>query len=219
MSDKLAFSVPGLPRGKGRPRAVARLRWVAGQPEAFVDIVTPKDTRDAESAVRAAFRRRYPDHRPWTGAVMLRFTAVFPIPASWPKRLKELARRGEMYHTAKPDKDNVEKMIVDALNHVAWTDDAQVQGGGVKRYGEPARIDVVITHHPATEREATPSERRRVKQERQPELTLPAGKPVRRNATNTESRKVDPDLSAWSPRQRAMIERAMRRDEEARRRR
>lgn len=97
-----------------------------------------------EKAILAEFRLRYPRHEPWVGPIMLRFTAVFEPLASFTKAQREAADRGELYHTAKPDKDNVEKLLVDALNGFAWVDDAQVQGGGVKRYGSPPRIDVVL---------------------------------------------------------------------------
>lgn len=141
---RLAFSIDGEPRAKGRPRAGARIVWNNGEPEAVVSLHTPSETRAAEAVVADLFRAKFPRHVQFSGAVLLRFTAVFPIPSSWPKKLQEAARRGELYHTSKPDKDNVEKLLVDGLNGLAWADDAQVQGGGVKRYGHPARIDVVL---------------------------------------------------------------------------
>ena len=54
------------------------------------------------------------------------------------------ALTGQLYATKKPDKDNIEKAIADALNGVAWFDDAQISGGGTKRYGSPERVDVTI---------------------------------------------------------------------------
>lgn len=43
-----------------------------------------------------------------------------PLPQSRPKRVTH------EYDTYKPDADNVAKLVLDALNRVAWEDDAQV---------------------------------------------------------------------------------------------
>lgn len=216
MTTKLAFTVPIEPHGKARARVTARIVETGDGPKAIVSLHTPADTVQAERAVMAAFRRRYPKHVPWTGAIMLRFTAVFPIPASWPEKLKAAARAGQVYHTAKPDKDNVEKMIVDGLSPpkrkpgaevtpsivgYPWVDDAQLQGGGVKRYGEPARIDVWLEHLPSALVPATPSEKRRDARVAQPELNLPPRGP---KATATKSK--------YPPRLRALIDAALDRD-------
>lgn len=115
------------------------------------------EQRRLEAEVLRLFRTRYPQHVPWTGPVMLRFTAVFEVPESWPRALKEAAATGAVYHSGRPDKDNIEKLIVDALNGWAFVDDGQIQGGGVKRYGGPARIDVELTLL-AHNLPATPSE-------------------------------------------------------------
>ena len=138
---RLAFSIPGKPKGKERPRVAP------GQSRPY----TPKQTVEAEKAIRALFLEKFPDHQPWTGPVMLRFTAVFEVPKSWPAELRAAALAGEVFAICKPDKDNIEKLIVDAISEepksgrrIAWIDDAQLQGGGVKRYGTHERVDVVL---------------------------------------------------------------------------
>jgi Holliday junction resolvase RusA-like endonuclease len=148
---RLAFSVPGVPHGKERPRVAP------GQSRPY----TPNRTVAAEKAVRDEFDKRFPNHVALTCPVMLRFTAIFPIPPSWPKYVKEAAARGEVFHVTVPDKDNIEKLIVDALNRVAFLDDGQIQGGGVKRYGSPARIDIVLEAMAQHEAAVTPGQRRR----------------------------------------------------------
>lgn len=152
--EKLKFSIGGTPKGKGRPRATAR---IAGT-RAFVSMYTPEATRRAEAMIAKAFKAAFPRHRPFTGPVMLRFTAVFETPESFTKEQKQAARRGELYHTSKPDKDNIEKLVKDALNGLAWIDDSQAQGGGIKRYGTCERIDVVIEPLPSI---GSPADRRR----------------------------------------------------------
>ena len=63
------------------------------------------------------------------GPVALFVLAVFKIPASCSKA--EAARR--IFHTQKPDDDNLRKMC-DALNWIVWADDAQVS------FGPPMKI-------------------------------------------------------------------------------
>lgn len=131
---KIFFVVPGTPVGKGRPRVLPGTNRV----------VTPKETARQEKLVRDEFKLQNPKHKPFTGPVIVRMTAVFPIPASFTIAQREAARAGGMYYTGKPDKDNIEKLVYDALNGLAWIDDSQVSGGCMKRYGEPPRIMVSI---------------------------------------------------------------------------
>lgn len=156
----VAFTIPGEPRGKHRPRTAARVIWKDGQPQAVVTVHTFPEDRRAEREILRLFREACPDHRPFTGPVLLKFVAVFGIPASWPKRLQKAAREGTMWCVKKPDKDQIEKLIYDALTPptrrrgeegpapsvagYAWVDDSQVMGGGVKRYGWPPRIEVIL---------------------------------------------------------------------------
>jgi Holliday junction resolvase RusA-like endonuclease len=155
---RLAFSIPGKPKGKERPRVAP------GQSRPY----TPKQTVEAEKAIRALFLEKFPDHQPWTGPVMLRFTAVFEVPKSWPAKLREHALAGEIYAICKPDKDNIEKLVADAISEdpktgrrIAWIDDSQLIGGGVKRYGTHERVDVVLEFIELPPELATPGQKRR----------------------------------------------------------
>ena len=170
MGERLTLSIRGQPRAKGRARAFGRVVTTRDGPRAVVRLVTPQDTRDAEEFIRWEFRASYPRHVPWVGPIMLRFTAVFPMLQSFTAAQTRAALAGELYHTAKPDKDNLEKLICDALNGLAWVDDAQLQGGGVKRYGRAERLDITLEllHQPVT----TPSDARRAKAAAQPRLQL-----------------------------------------------
>lgn len=112
------LTVPGIPVGKGRPRVTT----VGGKPRMY----TPKRTVEFEKAVAAAFRKENPGTKPLDGPVEVRVYAIWEPPKSTPKR-----RRAEMIanrepRTKKPDADNVLKAVLDALNGVAYHDDAQV---------------------------------------------------------------------------------------------
>ena len=43
-----------------------------------------------------------------------------------PKKQKELIENNELFPTVKPDSDNISKIILDALNGLAYYDDNQV---------------------------------------------------------------------------------------------
>jgi Holliday junction resolvase RusA-like endonuclease len=144
MDGPLKFSIVGRPTAKGRARAHAFIKHGDGDPRAGVRLITPGDTVAAERLIAQTFRAKFPRHRPWTGPILLQFTAIFEIPASFTGSQRKAALDGQLYHTSKPDKDNVEKLICDALNGIAWIDDAQLQGGGIKRYGTVERIDVTL---------------------------------------------------------------------------
>lgn len=185
--NRIAFSIPGVPKGKDRPRASGRVVYVNGRPTAVVRIHSDDKMVAAEKAILREFLLRFPRHEPWVGPVMLRFTAVFPTTSEFTKAQSEAAARGELYHTAKPDKDNVEKLLVDALNGHAWVDDAQLQGGGVKRYGSPPRIDVVLEKLTGT---ASPADRRA---ERRLAEHLSGERPlgVKQNRTKSKSKRPE----------------------------
>jgi len=200
MNDKLSFTVFGEPVAKGRARAHGRVVNTADGPRAIVTMHTPKGTVDAERAIRDEFVRRWPKHKPWTGPVMLRFTAVFETPKSYSVALKHAAAAGKLYHIAKPDVDNLFKALADSLNGIAWHDDSQLQGGGVKRYGSPARIDVTLEPLDAGDAPPTPGEAKRRALAAQPQLTLP--RPA----------KKAPAKPKYSPAMQARIDAALGRE-------
>ena len=86
-------------------------------------------------------RGRPPSDRP----LALLVHAFVPIPPSWSIRDYDRAIAGMIMPTSKPDGDNHLKAAQDALNGIAWLDDAQVVDGRViKIYSaKPAlRIEV-----------------------------------------------------------------------------
>lgn len=207
--SRIAFSIPGEPRGKARPRSTARIIWKDGAPQAVVTVHSDPAMRRAEREVLEVFRRAHPRHRPFTGPVLLKFVAVFEIPRSWPKKLQAAARNGTLFCTKKPDKDNIEKLIVDALTPprrkrgdegpapsvagFAWVDDQQVMGGGVKRYGYPPRTDVILEPLPQPDEAATPAQRRLEARVDAP-AALPAPAGAVRNAPKAKSKQQPSQL-------------------------
>lgn len=129
--------IPCTPVGKQRPRVV--------NGHAF----TPKKTKDCEAAIRTAFLTAATAERiEAPRAVEVSVTVYLPIPKSWPKKNRSLAAFGDLHHTSRPDLDNLVKTVLDALNGIAWDDDAQVcRMTATKRYetGIGPGFDVEIT--------------------------------------------------------------------------
>jgi Holliday junction resolvase RusA-like endonuclease len=125
--DAIEIVLPGLPRGKGRPRFAVRGKHAVAY--------TDDKTASFEGALRMAGGIAMGGRQPLDGAVSLIMTAVFPIPASWSKTKRADANVGNIRPTGKPDVDNLLK-CVDGLNGVVWRDDAQiVRATVIKRYG------------------------------------------------------------------------------------
>ena len=60
--------------------------------------------------------------KPLAGPVKMRLVFQFKKPKNWPKKKREAA----FWHTQRPDADNLEKTVKDALNGIAYGDDSQV---------------------------------------------------------------------------------------------
>jgi Holliday junction resolvase RusA-like endonuclease len=103
------FEVP-LVRGKGRARFV----------RATGRTYTPTATTDAMAQVQAAFLATGAPMAPRGVPVAVSVETERRLPASRPKRVE---REPDV---VKPDADNVAKLVLDALNGVAWEDDTQV---------------------------------------------------------------------------------------------
>lgn len=81
---------------------------------------TPAQTRSDMQVIAYEFRERCLSMAPKGVPVRLHIIAKRELPKSRPKRV-------EWEHdTAKPDIDNIAKLVMDALNGVAWADDSQV---------------------------------------------------------------------------------------------
>lgn len=122
------FFVEGKPQGKARPRFSQKTHTV----------YTPKNTADYEKRIRNAFRECQGEWQklPSDCYAFVKIQAQYPIPQSWSKRKKKEAIAGLIMPTTKPDGDNILKVVLDALNGLAYEDDRQVvKMGIIKVYG------------------------------------------------------------------------------------
>ena len=128
------LTIPGEPVGKGRPRFVK----AAGR------TYTPEKTARYENLVALAFMEKYPDAKPLEGEATVTMTAFFSVPKSWSKKKQLAAISNEIRPKKKPDTDNIAK-IKDALNGLAWKDDAQVTDEMIsKRFSLQPRLEITI---------------------------------------------------------------------------
>ena len=65
------------------------------------------------------------------GPIVVEIEAWFPRPQSKVWKRKAMP---SYWHTVKPDADNVLKAVLDALNGIAWVDDAQIACVSVKKH-------------------------------------------------------------------------------------
>lgn len=131
---RVTFEIPGEPCGKGRPRFTAGGR-----------AYTPAKTAHYENLVKVEYERQCGGHRFGDGPLRMEIVAYYQIPASASKTQKALMREGMRRPTKKPDADNILKIVADALNQLAYPDDAQIVSAAVtKSYAADDRPCVVV---------------------------------------------------------------------------
>lgn len=142
--DKVKIVVLGEPKGKGRPRFVARCNKETGK--AFGKARTPEDTVVYENLVRTEYGIQTEGFRfPDDAMLDMRIKAFYPIAKSTSKKKRQQMIDGEIRPTKKPDADNVIKVIADSLNQVAYRDDAQIVDTMFRKfYAEQPRVEILI---------------------------------------------------------------------------
>jgi Holliday junction resolvase RusA-like endonuclease len=132
---RIAFTVPGRVVGKGRPRFVRQ--------GSFVRTYTPAPTLNCEAMVRTFAHEAMTGQQLLIGPVSLTVTIYLIPPQSWSRRKRLIAR----FPTGKPDLDNCQKLLCDAMNGIVFTDDSQIADAHVRRLfdlNSPERVEVVV---------------------------------------------------------------------------
>ncbi|WP_321991497.1 RusA family crossover junction endodeoxyribonuclease [Marispirochaeta aestuarii] len=137
-----SFFVAGNPRPQ--PRQRHRVIRVNGKLKGagFTDPKSKVHTWKDLFALEAA---KHLPEEPLSGSLKVSITFIFKRPKSHyrtGKRANELKEYVPVYHTAKPDRDNAEKAVLDILTQIGfWRDDAQVAAGEVSKiYADPGMI-------------------------------------------------------------------------------
>ena len=132
---KIWFNVPGKIVGKGRPRFTIK--------SGIAKVYTPKKTKAYEDKIALHYRRvsNYKSDK----ALRLKIFAYREIPKSTAKKLKQWLLEKVFLCTVKPDIDNIIKIVLDALNKVAYNDDIQVcQLVIIREYAEDECLKVCV---------------------------------------------------------------------------
>ena len=134
---EIKFTVPGIPRGKQRPR-VCRIN---GRNLTY----TPRQTIEYEELVRASYTAVSKIFFDKDTPLKISIIALYSKPKSVSKKLKNSMLTGCILPTKKPDSDNIIKIILDALNGVAYWDDSQVcRAYFEKMYAEIPETRIII---------------------------------------------------------------------------
>ena len=147
----IAFTVPGQPQGKGRPR----IGKVGGHARMF----TPEKTAAYEGLIAHAARVAMGGRPLLEGAAACNVFIDCQVPASWSAKKQRAALAGEVMPTTKPDADNVVKAVFDGMNAVVWRDDVLVVDLRVrKRFAATpcVRVEVWSVEQPVAAQTAVP---------------------------------------------------------------
>lgn len=112
----IEYTVPMRAIGKARPRFT---RWGC--------TYTPEKTKKAEEKV-AEFATVVMQglNRLETEAVAVSLDFAFAPPKSWSKKKRREAIETKAPRVGKPDLDNLEKLVCDAMNKIVYRDDGQI---------------------------------------------------------------------------------------------
>lgn len=134
----MRFIVEGKPQGKARARTFYNAR--AGKMQSM----TPEQTKSYEDLIRWKYKAaggQYMGEK----VLQVDIKAFYPIPKAFSKGKTYEALDGNIRPTTKPDCDNIIKVVLDALNGVAYYDDKQVVCVSCnKYYGKEGYLSIEI---------------------------------------------------------------------------
>jgi len=138
------FTVTGEPRGKGRPRF--RTFDILGKAKPVISTYTDSATKAYEERVKNEYRRQCRGIRFDDKAMLdMRIIAYYTIPKTETKGNKTAMEAGIIRPTKTPDCDNVLKAIADALNKLAYRDDAQITDCQIRKfYSHQPRVEITL---------------------------------------------------------------------------
>lgn len=123
--------VEGKIHGKGRPRFAS----VNNKPVVYTD----KTTKDYEKQIKETYVKQCGDFH--TGIITVSIVAYFEPSGAEKKRKDRVPQR-------KPDADNIAKIVLDALNGIAFEDDKNVAYVDIKKEfvydGEPEHLEICV---------------------------------------------------------------------------
>lgn len=132
------FEVPGKITGKGRPRVNTQTAIA----------YTPAKTKEYEEMVKQYFVLKYRRINPLEGRIKIEIKVYMGISQNTSKKQKEEMLKNTISPTKKPDIDNIAKVILDALNKLAFKDDNQITKLEIEKlYAEEEKVYVKIEEY------------------------------------------------------------------------
>lgn len=124
------ITIPGLLRAKGRPRF--------GNGRTFTDAKTVQAEKHIQRHAIEQIGKPC-----LTGPLHVSLTISIAPPPSWSRKKTADALAGRILPTSRPDIDNQMKTAADALNGIAWKDDAQIVDATLSRRYGPESVTVI----------------------------------------------------------------------------
>lgn len=127
----MILRIPGEPVAKSRPK------FYKGH------ATTPEKTVNYETLVKQLWAIN--EQPRLNGPLKATVTAYFTIPKSVSQKKRNMMANGAIRPEKKPDADNIAKIILDALNTLAYDDDKQIVSLTVEKfYSESPRVLVEV---------------------------------------------------------------------------
>src|ERR1017187_3069297 len=141
MRPPLEFFAAGLPAGQPRVKATA----FGGHARVYTPLTIKSSdglrhehpSASWKMIVRNEAEKAWgiPPCRPWEGPLRVDLTFYFPRPKAHFRSNGELKPNAPRRHTGKPDRDNSDKAVLDALTNLGiWGDDKQVCDGRIQKF-------------------------------------------------------------------------------------
>jgi Holliday junction resolvase RusA-like endonuclease len=134
---EISFSIPGAPQGK------ARARTFYNSSMGRMQSITPERTVLYENLIKLMYQHEAHGEQMDEGPLMAVIAAYYEPPKSASKKQLDAMLNGKSFPMKKPDLDNIIKVVLDALNGVAYHDDKSIIGvAATKAYDMEPRVDV-----------------------------------------------------------------------------
>lgn len=116
--DPLVFSIDGVVRGQGRPRATVR--------GGFATVYKDSASRKYETNIAKVARIVMGSRKPLEGPLSVSFRFRLQPPKSMAKGLRRRVLAGEEAYFGAFDTSNMVKALEDAMNKIVYVDDRQI---------------------------------------------------------------------------------------------
>jgi Holliday junction resolvase RusA-like endonuclease len=140
--NQVSFIVPGKITSKGRPRARVIKSGSKGG-GSYASIYTPQDTIIYENLIKMCYKEQANNYHFGNSPLSVSIYASFQSP----KEVRDLRALGYGYIACfgRQDLDNIAKIVLDALNKIAFFDDKQITDLRImKMYDKQERLEINI---------------------------------------------------------------------------